>query len=211
MIKLPSALYAPLLVLLPFLAQAQDLPLQGKVNNIKITRSTLSGQAPEALYLLKTDSGAVPITQDILNNITPEWMESLSVLRDKAAVEKYGEQAKNGVILIGLKKEKEAEVLKSLKNAQPLPETSAAPQKDKARINLYSQKSGTGVQSLYIVKAKTGDITVAPELVSKVDPQWIQTLHVVTGKEAEKQYKAKGKEGVVFITFSPRGKRRPYV
>ena len=38
-----------------------------------------------------------------MNNINPKRVESIVVLKDKKATEKYGEKAKNGVILVTLK------------------------------------------------------------------------------------------------------------
>ena len=38
-----------------------------------------------------------------MNNINPKKIESIVVLKDKKATEKYGEKAKNGVILVTLK------------------------------------------------------------------------------------------------------------
>ena len=38
-----------------------------------------------------------------MNNINPKRVESIVVLKDKKATEKYGEKAKNGVVLVTLK------------------------------------------------------------------------------------------------------------
>jgi TonB-dependent SusC/RagA subfamily outer membrane receptor len=37
-------------------------------------------------------------------NITPERIASMTILKDKSAIDKYGEKGKNGVIEITLKK-----------------------------------------------------------------------------------------------------------
>ena len=39
-----------------------------------------------------------------INSIKPETIHSMTVLKDKSAIEKYGERAKNGVIEVTLKK-----------------------------------------------------------------------------------------------------------
>lgn len=44
--------------------------------------------------------------EDIIRNLKPEDVDSISVLKDKGAVEKYGDKGKNGVIEIYLKKKK---------------------------------------------------------------------------------------------------------
>lgn len=43
-------------------------------------------------------------TEEYLNSIKPEDIESINVLKDKSATEKYGDKGKNGVIEIFLKK-----------------------------------------------------------------------------------------------------------
>jgi hypothetical protein len=44
--------------------------------------------------------------EDIIRNLKPEDVDSITVLKDKGAVEKYGDKGKNGVIEIYLKKKK---------------------------------------------------------------------------------------------------------
>jgi hypothetical protein len=46
------------------------------------------------------------VSEDVLKNIKPEDVESLIVLKDKNAIDKYGEKGRNGVIEIYLKKKK---------------------------------------------------------------------------------------------------------
>lgn len=45
-------------------------------------------------------------TEEVLRDINPEDVDSITVLKDKSAIEKYGDKAKNGVIEIFLKKKK---------------------------------------------------------------------------------------------------------
>lgn len=44
------------------------------------------------------------VSEDILKDLNPNDVESINVLKDKSAIEKYGEKGKNGVIEIFLKK-----------------------------------------------------------------------------------------------------------
>lgn len=46
------------------------------------------------------------VEEDALNNLKPEDVESIVVLKDKNATDKYGEKGKNGVVEIHLKKKK---------------------------------------------------------------------------------------------------------
>jgi TonB-dependent SusC/RagA subfamily outer membrane receptor len=54
------------------------------------------------LYILSTPDGEKELPG--FENIKPEDIESISVLKDKSATSKYGEKGKNGVIIITLKK-----------------------------------------------------------------------------------------------------------
>lgn len=70
--------------------------------NVKLKLSTNSENSP--LMLLSTKDGIVKI-EDI-NKINPDDIQSLEVIKDKFLLEKYGEKAKNGVVIITLKKDK---------------------------------------------------------------------------------------------------------
>ena len=68
------------------------------LNVIPLTNSTfLNGNAP----LIFVDGKK--ISHDEMRKINPSTIESINVLKDKLATEKYGEEGKNGVILIKLK------------------------------------------------------------------------------------------------------------
>ncbi|GAA4306761.1 M56 family metallopeptidase [Aestuariibaculum suncheonense] len=70
-----------------------------KMNPRSESRSIVINQQPP-IYIL--DGKEMP--SDKLSNISPENIESINVLKDKAAIDKYGEKAKNGVVEITSKK-----------------------------------------------------------------------------------------------------------
>ena len=59
------------------------------------------------LYIIKSKNTNLTIPQTALKEINPNDIESINVLKDKAATDVYGEKGKNGVIIITLKKDKE--------------------------------------------------------------------------------------------------------
>ena len=67
------------------------------------------GDGPPPLYLVD----GLTVSQDELDRIDPNSIESVSVMKDKYATEKYGEKGKNGVIKITTKK-KAAEVVQAV-------------------------------------------------------------------------------------------------
>ena len=94
--------------------------LQGKDDNvaqyegtIKYDRETKSkpselvvvgyGSEADPKPLVYVDGKALPFAD--INKVDPNTIERMDVLKDKEAIEKYGEKAKNGVILITTKKQ----------------------------------------------------------------------------------------------------------
>lgn len=71
--------------------------------NVKLRLSSDSENSP--LMLMSTKDGMVKIEN--IDKINPEDIQSLEVLKDKFLIDKYGEKAKNGVVIITLKKDKE--------------------------------------------------------------------------------------------------------
>jgi hypothetical protein len=70
--------------------------------NVKLRLSGNSENSP--LMLLSTKDGIVKIEN--VDKINPDDIQSLEVIRDKFLIDKYGEKAKNGVVIITLKKDK---------------------------------------------------------------------------------------------------------
>ncbi len=116
--------------------------LNGKIAGVQITTSTgQAGSAPnirirgngsmnasnEPLYVIDgvpVVSGSVGqmgdytyTTNNVMNSLNPEDIESISVLKDAAASSLYGSRAANGVILITTKKGKEGKPVVSLKSS----------------------------------------------------------------------------------------------
>ena len=56
------------------------------------------------------------VDNPILKQLKPEWIESISVLKNKKETDKYGNSAKDGVILVFLKKESWVEMFPELKS-----------------------------------------------------------------------------------------------
>jgi TonB-dependent SusC/RagA subfamily outer membrane receptor len=66
---------------------------------------TANSSSP-AIFLNSSD-GLKKIKESVMNSINPQDIESVQVLKDKAATDKFGEDGANGVIIIYLKKGKE--------------------------------------------------------------------------------------------------------
>jgi len=140
-----------------------------------------------------------------INEINPEQIESISVLKDASAVKIYGEKGKNGVVVVTTKRTN-----KSSDNLN----TDSINIQSKVNINIgdsaiyrgvYTTCSpanqnriivhGSSIDSpLYIVD---GEETDSIENLSAGD---IQSISVLKNESAAKIYGEKGKNGVVIIT-----------
>lgn len=130
-------------------------------------------QEEAPLYIL--DGEVLPKNFD-LNNINPNDIATVDVLKGDGATQIYGDKGKNGVILISLKKEISEKQFH--KNQQDAAGLAAKP------------------NTLYVVDGKLMD---AEFNSSNLDPETIQTINILKGKAALDKYGAKGSEGVIEI------------
>ena len=92
-----------------FALQGGDVIPDGKVKGANVMNETVVvgiGDNAKAIhtnvpYVLVDDK---PIDSDKLKDIDPKTIDHMEVLKSKAAIEKYGEKGKNGVIIITTKK-----------------------------------------------------------------------------------------------------------
>ena len=73
--------------------------IQHAYDDENMSISTSSGKDP--LYIIDDKE----VSKDKLATIKPNNIESVTVLKDESAIEKYGDKAKNGVIIIKTKKD----------------------------------------------------------------------------------------------------------
>jgi TonB-dependent SusC/RagA subfamily outer membrane receptor len=112
-----------------------------------------------------------------LNSIDPNTIESISILKDKAATDTYGEEGKEGVIIIKTKKkEPTTTITGTITDPRPKPNT-------------------TTPDPLYVVDGK---IRTKDEL-KNIEPASIESVNVLKAEQAIAEYGEKGKNGVVKI------------
>lgn len=110
--------------------------------------------------------------------LDPAMISEVNVLKDKAATALYGEEGKNGVVIIKTKQ--------------------YTTQSDK--VNITVKKSDAAAQDpLYIINGKEYDKAGFEAL--NIDPNTIASINVLKGENAEKKYGAKGKNGVVEVNL----------
>jgi TonB-dependent SusC/RagA subfamily outer membrane receptor len=160
--------------------------------NVTITPSTQNGITIKAtggltgqpLYVID----GVEATSTILNELSPDSIESISVLKDKSATALYGDKGKNGVILITTKKygqnNKSGNVTVGYGNNAALLGNPAP----------FGSATGKTNQPLILVNGKESGQTL-----NNIDPATIESVIVLKGEKANKKYGEKGKNGVIEI------------
>lgn len=142
-----------LLIAIPALSHAQK---NKKTNNTKVV---ISSNQNQSLIIVDGIKFSRKDSINGLDSINPETIERMDVIKGEQALLEYGEEGKNGVILVTTK-------------------TSAKKEKE----------------PLYILDG------VKIKSIEGVDPDDIESVHVLKGKESTRGYGSEGDAGVVLIT-----------
>lgn len=137
---------------------------QGKNGVIELTTTDIP------LYVVDGVIVATP------NDLDPKSIESVSVLKNESGKSLYGEKAKNGVVLITLKKGQ-----KAIENKNS---------------GVKIRSTGTAGTPLIVV-----DGVISSQKTEDIDPETIQSVNVLKGEMATKKYGNSGKNGVLEITL----------
>lgn len=123
-------------------------------------------------------------TYDDLSHIKPNDIESIHVLKNKKAIDQFGEAGKNGVVVITLKNFKKPELTPEVKEERVEQNPSA-----------FFYSPSTGVQPLFVLDGKI----IQQADIEKINTRNIESIEVLKGEKATDQYGDKGKNGVVVI------------
>ena len=157
------------------------------------------------------------------NNIAPEKIKSMVVLKGKKATDKYGTKGAKGVMEITLKPTKEAtnsipkEVLLVVDDAIST-SNNIAPEKIKSMVVLkgkkatdkYGTKGAKGVMEITLKPTKEATNSIPKNVLLVIDgvistsnniaPDKIKSIEVLKSKKATDMYGDKAKEGAIIIT-----------
>jgi TonB family protein len=146
-----------------------------------ITIKATGGLTGQPIYFVD----GVEATSTILNELSPDSIESISVLKDKSATALYGEKGKNGVILITTKKYGQNNKSGNVYENSSALLGNPAP---------FGSATGKTNQPLILVNGKESGQTL-----NNIDPATIESVNVLKDKTATKKYGEKGKNGVILI------------
>lgn len=114
-----------------------------------------------------------------LNSIEPNTIESISILKDIAATAVYGDEGKEGVIIIKTKKKEPTTIITgTITDPRPKPNTPAP-------------------DPLYVVDGKER----TKDEIKNIEPASIESVRVLKAENAIAEYGDKGKNGVVIIVL----------
>ena len=161
-----------------------DNTTNGKVNasEFNITLSAQNVQMTDGanppLYIVDGKE----VTAALMRALDPNKIASVDVLKGENAIVTYGKQAKNGVVVIHLKREM----------AQ-----------DSGSKHITPQMQASKIPSTALVLVD-GKIITAEEM-NKISPDRIESVNVLKGGTAKVKYGEKGKDGVIEIVLKREG------
>ncbi|MEM8897163.1 MAG: M56 family metallopeptidase [Bacteroidota bacterium] len=124
------------------------------------------GAGKEPLFIV--DGSTVP--KETLDKMDPDKIATIDVYKDEKAIEKYGDKAKNGVVVVRTKKQE--------------------------KMSLVPSDTDEKAQPLIVVDGEEFPRGSLKEL----DPDEIEKVNVVKGEKALEKYGEKGKNGVIEVT-----------
>jgi len=143
----------------------------------------------------------VVVSKKELDVVAQEQIESITVLKDKSATAIYGERAKDGVVLITTKKGnvngKSEKELKGKVAGFMIKQDSVGATK--------SHKIKYPVHVLYVIDG----VKTSSEDMKGVDPNNIESIHVIKDALAMVKYGHEGKNGVIEVTTKKWAKENP--
>ncbi|MBX2840849.1 MAG: TonB-dependent receptor plug domain-containing protein [Flammeovirgaceae bacterium] len=158
-------------------------------------RSTNGGKNP----LFVIDGRVLQTNDKVVKDLEPHSIKEMYVLKDEAAIAKYGEKGKNGVVIITTKTLKERK--EKAKAKTKLKIKGYADSDSVKRINLESDSQirikGLGDSEDVIIFIDGFEST--QKSLEALDPNKIASMEVIKGEKAVEKFGAKGKESVIFV------------
>lgn len=163
------------------------ITMKGATISIKLDDQTSETRQKEQIDLNKSNVLVIidgkESTKAEMEEINPDKIESIDVLKDKASIEKYGEKGKDGVILITLKTDDHSTAFQLVKVQANSPLK-------------FGNLDGSINQPLYLLDG----IAIEQPNFKNIPPETIESISVLKNESATKIYGKKGKDGVILIT-----------
>ncbi|MCA1758763.1 MAG: TonB family protein, partial [Bacteroidales bacterium] len=148
---------------------------------VRVSRATQNLSVAEPLYILDGEK-----LQGKLDDINPDDIKSIDVLKGETATKFYGEKGKNGVIVIQTKDEVHKSLQGKIDNSKL--------ESNQNSTNMKLRSLSGSEFPLFILDGKE-----VPN-IDDVNPENIENIDVLKGESATELYGEKGKNGVIVIT-----------
>lgn len=186
-------------------ASGVEVKTLGETIERVVVRGTNGEGAGEPLYVV---DGQPVLEKNAIAKISPNEIESITVLKDAASKALYGEAAKNGVIIVTTKQGVPgAKTNMLLLKGEKSVDTVRLGKERETVVQVRGQKKPleevvvTGMRSndpIYIVDGKQYSAKEFKEM--NISPDSIKSVEVLKGENAIKLYGSKGAMGVIVIT-----------
>ncbi|TXE18563.1 hypothetical protein ES692_05845 [Psychroserpens burtonensis] len=168
--------------------------------NGKIRLMTTQSKAP--LFVL---NGKI-VEKAVFENLDPDHIESVFVLKDKMATEKYGDRGKNGVVIVKTKKRNPWVIgdtfeVQTYKISEPNDsitnkfEEGIYKKTNEATTYKFTSEGSYTSEPIFIVDAQE----VTKKKFKGLTPDNIESLDILKDEKALKFYGEKGKNGVIIV------------
>ena len=136
------------------------------------------------------------ITYYEMQQINPDEIDNISVLKDETAIEVYGEAAKKGVIVIQTKEYVKNNPDKAVADRTNIKVIGKGKRKDNASEKIFSTINGTMKNALIIIDGKES----SKESLNLLNSDYIESISVLKDSKSVEEYGDKGKHGVIIVT-----------
>lgn len=148
---------------------------------------------------------------DDIHSVDPNNIEAITVLKDKAAIDLYGDKGKEGVVLVttksGGKTSSEIKTGKNIVSGKDTVNGHDKANKIKSTFPPLLTNVITGKQNplppLVVVDGKI------LENFNKIDPNFIKSIEILKGPSAHALYGSKGENGVIIVTTKTSAEKNP--
>jgi TonB family protein len=147
---------------------------------VRMSRATSTITATKPLYIIDGEE-----FQGSMDDINPDHIKSIDILKGESGTQHFGEKGKNGVIIIRTKKE----INKSLQGRIDNSKLESNPNSEKMKL----KSPFVSEFPLFILDGKE-----VPN-IDDVNPENIEKIDVLKGESATELYGEKGKNGVIVI------------
>lgn len=139
------------------------------------------------------------ISKKVLDAVAPERIESISVLKDKAATAIYGEKGENGVVLLTTK----------MGNAVTKTESSIQGKVAGFTVKKDSLSAKKAIKYPSNVLYVVDGVRIGSTAINDIDPNNIESIHILKDAAAKVKYGEEGKNGVIEVTTKKWARENP--